>query len=120
MPKPAVLIGIGDVQWHTATGKQYGDMDVEVTVYLERGEETYAGAEGGAEALEKLSWQDRIYEKLEGQSGKNWQDLTRRQSRRAEWGAREVKLGSVWRCTVVQARPSRDVEVRSVELKVEK
>lgn len=116
MPMPAVLIGLGDVQWRTATGKQYGDMEMEVSVLLERGQETYVGAEGAAEALGLLEWQDRVYEALEEQHGGCWSGMARTWTMKADWQARHVVLRSRWRCTVVQGRPGKDVALTGVEV----
>lgn len=116
MPMPAVLIGLGDVQWRTATGKQYGDMEMEVTVYVERGQDTYIGAEGAEEALEKLEWQDRVYEVLEGKNGGCWSGMTRTVTGKADWQASYVAMRSRWRCTVVQGRPKREAVLTGVDV----
>ncbi|MCQ2327011.1 MAG: hypothetical protein MJZ71_05550 [Bacteroidales bacterium] len=107
MPMPAVLIGVGDVDWKTATGKQYGDIEVEIQVYLGRGEETYIRAEGVEGALDKLGWQDRVYEALERRSGETFTGMTRVATKKAELGKRYVKMVSRYRCTVHQPRPKR-------------
>lgn len=116
MPMPAVLIGLGDVQWKTATGKQYGDMELEVTVYAERGQDTYIGAEGAEEALEMLEWQERVYEVLEDKNGRCWSGMTRTATMKADWQASYVAMRSRWRCTVVQGRPKKEVVLTGVEV----
>lgn len=116
MPMPAVLIGLGDVLWRTATGKQYGDMEIEVTVYAARGQETYVGAEGAEEALGLLGWQDKVYEALEDKNGECWSGMTRTVTGKADWQPRHVVLRSRWRCTVVQGRPGKGVALTGVEV----
>lgn len=113
---PAALIELGAIQWHDATGRQYGELQMTVSLYVERGQETYGGAEGEAAALALVEMQDAVYAALVGKSGSCWTSMTRLRTEPPQWPERMAKLSSVWKCTVVQEKPEEVVELRAIEM----
>ncbi|MBR4787850.1 MAG: hypothetical protein IK013_08285 [Bacteroidales bacterium] len=119
VPLPAAFVRLGRIDWESRTGIQEGDTTLEVTLVLEHVQDTYDGAEAEEETLKELDHEEQLYAALEGYSSASHSGLNRRTSLPPEWGDRWVKLGSEWRCHVVQSKPrGQEATVESVKLKV--
>lgn len=117
MPLPAVLIGVSDVQWRTATGCQVGEAVVEIAVVADCGSDTHAGGEGETEALRLLEMQDKVYRALDGKSGASYVSMVRESTSKPEWRGKMVVMRSGWRCSVQERRPMSEIPVE-IEIEI--
>lgn len=116
---PAAYIRLGRIDWESRAGLQEGDIELGVTLVLESVQDTYAGAEAEREALREVDLEEAVYEALEGYSSAAHSGLNRRATLPPEWGERWVKLGSEWRCHVVQSKPrGKEAGVEGLKFKI--